>query len=45
MEATLWITGIVAAIIIAHVYYRLTVSKSLSFFLLVDDQLTCGGFL
>jgi hypothetical protein len=38
MEATLWITGIVAAIIIAHVYYRLTVSKSLSFFLLVDDQ-------
>lgn len=38
MEYVLWVIGVVIAIVVAHAYYRLSISKSLSFFLLHDDQ-------
>ena len=38
METILWVIGILIALAIAHIYYRLSLSKSLSFFLLLDDQ-------
>jgi hypothetical protein len=38
MDKILWIAGTLGALLIAHFYYRLTVSKSISFFLLLDDR-------
>lgn len=38
MEIILWVGSVVIAILISHFYYRRSISKALSFFLLLDDK-------
>jgi hypothetical protein len=38
MEHVLWVLAIIISIVIAHFYYRLSLNKALSFFLLLDDR-------